>query len=49
MITTAQKLLAYREELRAGGMSPDLIDDLVRDAAQTLVMHNGLQTNKPTP
>lgn len=49
MITTAQKLIAYREELHAGGLSPDLIDDLVRDAAETLVRNIGLQTNASEP
>ncbi|MGW0566084.1 hypothetical protein [Streptomyces tauricus] len=48
MATTAQQLIEYRAELRAGGIDPDLITDLVRDAAQTIVMHCGLQT-KPLP
>jgi hypothetical protein len=46
--TTAQQLIEYRAELRAGGLDWELIDDLVRDAAQTIVMHGGLQT-KPLP
>lgn len=46
--TTAQQLIEYRAELRAGGISEELTDDLIRDAAQTIVMHCGLQT-KPLP
>jgi hypothetical protein len=42
--TTAQQLIAYRRELRAGGLDADLANDLVRDAAQTIVLHHGLQT-----
>lgn len=46
--TTAQLLIEYRAELRAAGLDWELVDDLVRDAAQTIVMHCGLQT-KPLP
>jgi hypothetical protein len=43
MATTAQKLIAFRAELQAAGLRPDLIDDLVKDASQTLVMNEGLR------
>jgi hypothetical protein len=42
--TTAQQLVAYRAELRAGGLDSELANDLVRDAAQTIVLQHGLQT-----
>ncbi|MFC7842508.1 hypothetical protein [Streptomyces sp. NPDC057382] len=42
MATTAQKLIAFREELQAARFRPDLIDELVKDASQTLVMNEGL-------
>lgn len=42
MATTAQKLIAFRNELISGGMNPELVADVVRDAAQNLVMHHGL-------
>ncbi|MFD7319241.1 hypothetical protein [Streptomyces sp. NPDC059883] len=42
MATTSQKLLAYHRELTAGGLCPDLVNDLVKDAAQTIVMNDGL-------
>jgi hypothetical protein len=42
--TTAQQLIEYRAELRAGGIDHELANDLVRDAAQTIVMSDGLQT-----
>ncbi|WP_424918881.1 hypothetical protein [Streptomyces sp. wa1064] len=42
MTTTAQKVIAYRKELLDGGLSPELVDDLVKDAASTLVMNGGL-------
>ncbi|MDX3634325.1 hypothetical protein PV728_29490 [Streptomyces europaeiscabiei] len=46
--TTAQALIEYRAELRAGGIDHDLANDLVRDAAQTIVLNDGLCT-KPLP
>ncbi|MFI5685892.1 hypothetical protein [Streptomyces sp. NPDC051636] len=46
--STAQQLLEYRAELRAGGIDPDLADVLVRDAASVLVQQSGLVT-KPLP
>ncbi|MFD3654346.1 hypothetical protein [Streptomyces sp. NPDC058620] len=45
-LTTAQKLIAYRAELIAGGVHPDLIDDLTKDAAQTMVMNEGLKVTR---
>ncbi|WP_326677682.1 hypothetical protein [Streptomyces sp. NBC_01237] len=42
MTTTAQKVIAYRRELLEGGLAPELVDDLVKDAASTLVMSGGL-------
>lgn len=48
-MTTAQKLIAYRKELKAAGMDDELINDLVRDAGQTLVLHQGLDVTQDTP
>lgn len=48
MATTAQKLIAYRLELRDAGLDHDLVNDLVKDAAQTLVMNEGLLTKPLT-
>ncbi|MFC9247762.1 hypothetical protein ACFT7S_28250 [Streptomyces sp. NPDC057136] len=45
-LTTAQKLIAYRAELTAGGLHPGLIDDLIRDAAQTTIMSEGLKVTR---
>ncbi|MFD8937313.1 hypothetical protein ACFV0R_19025 [Streptomyces sp. NPDC059578] len=42
-LTTAQLLTAYRRELVAGSFERGVIDDLVRDAAQTIVMNEGLR------
>lgn len=42
-MTTAQTLSAYRRELLDGGMNPEVVDDLVKDAAQTMVMNQGLR------
>ncbi|PVC73480.1 hypothetical protein [Streptomyces sp. CS081A] len=40
--STAQRIAAYRSELIAAQVPRELADDIVRDAAQTLVMHDGL-------
>ncbi|MDX3199943.1 hypothetical protein [Streptomyces scabiei] len=42
--TTAQALIEFRSELRAAGLDWELIDDLVRDAARTIVAKDGLCT-----
>lgn len=42
MATTAQQLIQYRRELAEGKLRPDLVDDLIRDAAHTMVEANGL-------
>ncbi|WP_086746206.1 hypothetical protein [Streptomyces scabiei] len=47
MPTTAEMLIAYRRELYAGGIEPDLVNDLVKDAAQTMVMNQGLRVKEP--
>jgi hypothetical protein len=47
MATTAQKVIAFKRELDAAGITPDLVADLVRDACQTLVMHHGLIVSTP--
>ncbi|MFD9107156.1 hypothetical protein [Streptomyces bottropensis] len=44
MATTAHRLIAYRLELREAGLDHDLVNDMVRDAAKTLVMNEGLLT-----
>lgn len=41
-MTTAQKLNAYRRELLDGGMDPEVVPDLVRDAARALLPVEGL-------
>lgn len=41
-MTTAQKLLAFRRELREGRMHPEIIDQLTRDVAHALVATEGL-------
>ncbi|WP_405549712.1 hypothetical protein [Streptomyces microflavus] len=46
MSTTAQKVIAYRKELLEGGLSPELVDDLVKDAASTLVINHGLAVGR---
>lgn len=43
MPSTAQLLIAYRQELKAGGLHDELVNDLVKDAASTLVTHEGLE------
>jgi len=40
--TTAQTLIAYRAELLAGGVPPETVDHLTRDAAQQLIAMTGL-------
>lgn len=40
-MTTAQALVAFSNELRDGGMAPDLADDLVRIVARDYVAGNG--------
>ena len=47
MATTAATLNAYRTELLAGGMSPDVVDALVRDAAHLDVESRGLRVAHP--
>ncbi|MFJ3826225.1 hypothetical protein [Streptomyces nodosus] len=42
MASTAQRLIAYRRELREAAFDNDLVNDMVKDAAQTLVMNEGL-------
>ncbi|MFJ2702990.1 hypothetical protein ACIO3R_07295 [Streptomyces sp. NPDC087428] len=49
MTTTAQHLIAYRRELNDGGLTFDLVDELVKSAAQTLVANEGLRTLSPDP
>jgi hypothetical protein len=53
MATTAAVLNAYRKELLDGGMPPDVVDNLVRDAAHLDVESRGLRvqfdaTSAPT-
>ncbi|MFE9937379.1 hypothetical protein [Streptomyces hirsutus] len=43
MASTAQQLIAYRRELIAGGIDHDLANDLVKDAAQAMVLNEGLR------
>lgn len=42
-MTTAQQLLAYHRELKSSGLDPELVRDLIKDAAQTIVMNEGLK------
>ncbi|MCR8947218.1 hypothetical protein NW249_34595 [Streptomyces sp. OUCMDZ-4982] len=49
MASTAQILMAYRAELKGGGLPADLVDDLVRDAASTIIMNGGLKVRHPNP
>ncbi|WP_333746146.1 hypothetical protein [Streptomyces sp. IBSBF 2950] len=49
MATTAETLIAYRRELHAGGLDHDVINDLVKDAAQTMVLNEGLRVKQPEP
>lgn len=42
MQTTASKLIAYRNELREGGVDTIVIDEMVRDAGQHLLSTYGL-------
>lgn len=44
-MTTAQKLNAYRRELLDGGMDPEVVPDLVRDAARALLPIEGLRVS----
>ncbi len=37
MFTTAAMLLAFQHELIEGGVSHDVVDDIIRDAAHVLV------------
>ncbi|WP_274031478.1 hypothetical protein [Streptomyces sp. MMBL 11-1] len=46
MSTTAQKVIAFRQELLEGGLPHDLVDDLVKDATSTLVMNAGLDVRR---
>lgn len=48
MVTTAQQLIAYRNELIDGGLHPSYADEIIKDAAQTLVMNHGLRVTLPT-
>ncbi|MFE4691252.1 hypothetical protein ACFRH6_14480 [Streptomyces sp. NPDC056749] len=45
MQSTADKVSAYYKELQKTGMPLDVIEDIVKDAAQTLVMHHGLDVH----
>ncbi|MFF1417460.1 hypothetical protein [Streptomyces sp. NPDC058280] len=47
MASTAEQLIAYRRELTNGGLEHELANDLVKDAAQTIVMNEGLKTSPP--
>ncbi|MFD6275826.1 hypothetical protein ACFWFI_09665 [Streptomyces sp. NPDC060209] len=47
MATTAQQLLAFRQELIDGGLHRDEADELVRDASHALVRHPGLVVATP--
>ncbi|MFF2525910.1 hypothetical protein [Streptomyces liangshanensis] len=47
MATTAQQLIMFRRELTSGGLDHELVNDLVRDASQTLVVNEGLKTAPP--
>jgi hypothetical protein len=40
--TTASKLIAYRNELREGGVDTIVVDEMVRDAGQYLLTTYGL-------
>ncbi|MFJ2182972.1 hypothetical protein ACIOJG_20360 [Streptomyces anulatus] len=42
MASTAQQLIAYHRELVGGGLDHETIQALVKDAAQTIVMNDGL-------
>ncbi|MEU9199005.1 hypothetical protein [Streptomyces sp. NPDC048332] len=44
MASTAQQLITFRRELVQAGLDHDLINDLLRDASQTIVMNDGLKT-----
>lgn len=41
-LTTAAALLSYRKELIQGGISHDLADALVQDAARAIISDHGL-------
>lgn len=43
MPSTAQQLIAYHRELVDGGLDHETIQALVKDAAQTIVMNDGLK------
>ncbi|MFE3485100.1 hypothetical protein [Streptomyces griseus] len=45
MHSTADKLIAYYTELRASNLPIEVVEDIVKDAAQTLVMHHGLDVH----
>lgn len=49
MATTAQRLLAYRKELRDGGLDTDLVNDLVKDAAHEMLTVEGLRVPASNP
>ncbi|MFF2640327.1 hypothetical protein ACFVUB_11090 [Streptomyces niveus] len=48
MATTAQFLIDYHRELTEGGLPPSLVEDIVKDAAQTIVLNEGLRV-RPHP
>ncbi|MFC9429264.1 hypothetical protein [Streptomyces sp. NPDC056987] len=49
--TTAQRLIDYRQELEASGegFTQELLADLVKDAAHTIVVREGLLTRLELP
>ncbi|GAA3727441.1 hypothetical protein [Streptomyces tremellae] len=45
--TTAQRLIAYRQELRAGCFPASVVENLVRDAGRAIIAGGGLRTGEP--
>lgn len=47
--TTAQRLIDFRQELASSnGFGEDLLTDILRDAAQTIITREGLTTRLET-
>ncbi|MDW4900651.1 hypothetical protein RB625_19770 [Streptomyces californicus] len=47
MPSTADKVIAYYTELQRSILPTEVVEDIVKDAAQTLVVNNGLTTRRP--
>ncbi|MFH9215460.1 hypothetical protein [Streptomyces globisporus] len=45
MQSTADKVIAYYTELKRSSLPIEVVEDIVKDAAQTLVMHHGLDVH----